>query len=477
MTPRRLLPAAAALALLAGPLLPAPAIAAPPEVAVEAAARTALGLTIYNQDLALVKDRRRVELAHPRQALAFAEVSPRALPETVMLATADAGPGLAFGARVFDFDLLTRERLLEAAVGHEVGIEMPGEETPRRARLLSFNNGQPVLEMDGRIHAGAPGRIIFDGLPPGVRTRPTLLAEVARPDGSGADRELELAYLTSGLNWRADYVAELNSAEDRLDLSAWATLANTTGTDFLGASVKLVAGDLNRARAQPVPEMMMARAAGPAESAMEPPQALMGMHVYSVAGPVDLPDRQTRQLALMAAPDIEVRRELIARLPNGVYRGHVGGRADEFPARRDLVFENTEAAGLGQPLPAGTVRVYRRDADGDLVFVGEDGLDHTGQGRSVRLTLGEDFDVAAKPKQVSYRKLSDRVFESQHEVALTNGKGTPVEVRVIAPIPGEWEMLEENHHHQRTDAATAEWTLTVPAEQAVTLTYAVRARF
>ena len=440
--------------------------------------QTALAVTIYNDDLALVKDSRRVRLTSGEMRLAWRDVSARIQPETALLRT-DSGKPLTLLEQNFDFDLLTPRKLLEKSVGKTVRViktnPATGAETTETATVLATNEGV-VLRYADRVETGVPGRIAFDAVPPTLRDRPTL-SVVFRSGGSG-DTGLELAYLTGGLGWRADYVAELGAKEDSLDLSGWVTLTNVSGVSYRDARLQLVAGDVNRVR----PERRvapMAKGMVMAEAAMDMrEEALFEYHLYTLERPVSILDQQTKQVALMSASAVPVSKEYVLQGADWYYRGQHGELGTKLKPAVYIGFVN-QNGGLGVPLPKGIVRVYKKDAAGRAQFVGEDRIDHTAKGEKVRLKLGEAFDVTAEKRQTDYAKLASRptVIETAYQLEIRNAKKEKVTVKVIEPMPGDWQMISESLTHKKETAHTAVWEVPVPGEGKTVLTWRVRTRF
>jgi len=444
-----------------------------------------VAVTIYNENLALVKDQRRVSFEAGRNRLALREVSGRMRPETALLRSLSHPGALTLLEQNFDFDLLTPAKLLEKYVGRDVRIvrthPTTGAESIEKATVLAASGGV-VLRIGDRIETGLPGRIVYDGVPANLRDRPTLVTELdAARAGSQA---IELSYLTGGLAWKADYVAELNGADTALDLNGWVTLTNTSGTAYPNAKLQLVAGDVNRVRDE---MRLAAKASAMRESAAAPaPQmsqeALFEYHLYTLARPTTIADNQTKQVALLNAQRVPVAKELVLQGSDYYYRSSVGGIGQKMKVGVFVQLENRESSHLGMPMPKGVVRVYKKDSAGNAQFVGEDRIDHTPKNETVRLKLGEAFDVTADKKQTDFKRReptnrASYVFESAYEIVLHNAKKEAATVVVREPVPGDWSMLDETERHAKVAAGTAEWRVRVPGEGSTTLRYRVLVRY
>jgi len=444
-----------------------------------------VAITIYNEDLALVKDARTVALDAGLNRIALRDVSARMRPETAQLRSLSNPGALELLEQNFDFDLLTPAKLLEKYVGRTVRVvktnPVTGAEMVETAQVLAASGGV-VLKIGDRIETGVPGRIVFDGVPANLRDRPTLVTELQ--NRQPGPQSLELSYLSAGLSWQADYVAELNASDSALDLSGWVTLTNRSGTTYANAKLQLVAGDVNRVRqelrlAKAEGDLKAAAAAAPSSMAQE---SLFEYHLYTLARPTTLSDNQTKQVALLNANGVSVKKELLLNGSDYYYRSSVGNIGQKLKTAVYVEFANRESAHLGQPLPKGVVRVYKRDSAGNAQFVGEDRIDHTPRNEKVSLHLGDAFDVTADKKQTDFhrREPTNRasyVFESAYEIVLRNGKGEAVNVTVREPVPGEWTMLEESQAHAKVAAGTAEWHVDVPANGSTTLRYRVLVRY
>jgi hypothetical protein len=463
----------AATALLS--CLAMPALA--DEVQVTPESQSAVAVTIYNSDLALVRDSRKVTLSQGENDLAFIEVSGGIRPETALL-TAQNDP-ISVIEQNFDFDLLTPQKILEKSVGQQIRVirtnPQTGQDSSEDATVLSVADGAVVLKIGDRIETAVPGRLVFSTVPANLRARPTLVVKLSSE--KAGETPMVLSYLTRGLSWAADYVAELSPDEKTIDLNGWVTLTNQSGITYNNAKLQLVAGNVNQVREamKPMAAGMVLDAAAPAQKMRE--EAAFEYHLYSLDRSTTIQQNQTKQVSLLTAASIPVQKQYLFTNLAGNYGGYLDRSAAD-PQRVNasvrLKFENDEASKLGMPLPQGTVRVYKADQAGDAIFVGEDHIDHTPKNEHVDLTLGEAFDVTARAKQVSFDKLSDHVYESSYEIELKNAKKEAITTTLREAMPGQWKILEESNKHDEFNAGTAQWQVQVPAEGSAKLTYKVR---
>ena len=446
------------------------------DVTSSAADREAVAVTVYNDDLALVKERRRVDLPPGLVRLSLREVAAQMRPETALLRAASGLP-LSLIEQNFDFDLLTPQKLLEKYVGREVTVirshPTTGDDRRERATVLAAGEGT-VLRFADRIETGVPGRLAFDSVPANLRDRPTLSVLL---EAAGGKQAVELSYLTGGLSWRADYVANLTTDGKSLDLNGWVTLTNRSGAGFDGATLQLVAGTVNRVRPQPAQMAYAMPAPVPRAKSMDATQeALMDYHLYSFERPTSIADNQTKQLALLSASAVPVRREYLLAGSDWYYRDRHTQTGQKLKPAVFLEFEN-RGGQLGKPLPAGIVRVYAKDSKGAAQFVGEDRIPHTAKNEKLKLRLGEAFDITAERVQTSYKKLADNVSESAWRIELRNAKDEAITVKVQEPMPGDWEMVQESQKHTKESARVASWNVSVPAGGPALLEYAIRVKW
>ena len=466
-----------ALLLTAGvhtlPALHAQTMAASPEQLIEASARSQLSLTIYNDNLALIRDTRRFSLTSGVNRLAWREVAATIRPETASLTA--RGGDFSLLEQNYDFDLLTPQSLLRKYVGREVTVTRPlgttGAEKTEKARVLATNEGI-VLRYADRIETAVHGRLSFDEVPVTLRERPTLSLLLQAP--KAAPQEAELMYLANDIGWRADYIARLDRDARSMHLAGWVTLTNRSGTSFENAQVQLVAGTVHRAE-MPLPQAapMMERSFAAAPKMVQ--ESVGDFHLYTLPLPTTVAHQQTKQVALLSASKIAVRRE---------YRlwGTCACRDTDANERKGLKptawleFDNRDGD-LGVPLPAGVIRVYTEDSRGGAQFIGEDRVAHTAKNETVSLQLGEAFDLSADRKQTRFELTSKRSAESSHRIELRNASDVAVKVSVRESIGGDWTLVSSSVPSTKPNAGTAQWIIDVPANGKRVLDYTVSVRW
>ncbi len=458
-----------------------PAVAAPLAIAQEAPSASAQGdlsVTIYNNDVALVQDVRQLEIGNGRVRQSFPDVSARIRPETVSLTVPDA----AIVEQNFDFDLLTPSSLMEKAVGETITLirtnPATGAETRERARVLAVNGGV-VLEVNGHVEVlrddGLPVRAVFDRVPESLRARPTLSVTLAST--RGGSRPATLSYLSGGLGWSADYVALFDDKRGTVDVQGWVTLTNTSGTTFNNARTLLVAGEVgstrNSGNYMPMPRPRPGRLTQVQPGTESASREQLGdFYLYPLAERTTIADKQTKQVSFLDAKGVTATSGY--RFENA----WLGSADQSRSAQSVLRFANSGAAGLGDALPAGTVRVYVRDARGQPQFTGENGIEHTPQGSTIALPTGDAFDVKVQPIVVSRTRQGLDRWRTQMRYRLTNARSGPVTVELVQSglAWGDTRLIEENRKSERQDAGSALWQVPVPAngEAVVTATFDTR---
>lgn len=446
-----------------------------------AAQRDAVSITVYNQNFGLVREVRTLELSRGFANVEYADVASGIQPETVHVRPLGDGRFTVLEQN-YQYDLLSPQKLLEKYVGRTVNVyrtnSRTGQDEAVEADVLSVNGG-PILRIDGEITFNYPGRFGFPEVPDNLIAEPTLLW---RLDTAGGRRQVEVSYLTNAINWRSDYVMVLNEGDDRASLTGWVTLDNQSGTAYENARLQLVAGDVQRVRNDNTPpeayrERMMEMAVA-ADAAGFSEDAFFEYHLYTLGRPADLMDNEQKQVTLLESDDFGVEKRLIfPGAPAHHYRGQYGQVTSNRKVGVFLDFENSEQNGLGMPLPKGTVRVYKRDGDGQQQFIGEDLIDHTPRDEELRIKMGEAFDVVGDRRQMDYRVISSCVSESSWRVDLRNHKEEDVEVMLVEPVGGDWEILSSTHAWEKTDAWTFTMSPDVEADGETRVEYRVRVRW
>jgi hypothetical protein len=447
----------------------APALATAQDLSSSPEDRKDVSLTIYNNDLSLVREVRNVPVRKGAFRLRYEGVTAGIDATSVHLEARNGG--LRLVEQNYEYDLLSQAKLLQKYIGREVGYRQP-DGTVGKARLLAANETN-VFEIANKIVFELPGPIVLDAVPEGLSARPTLVWTLeGERDGNA---EVETAYLSSGLSWRADYVLLLDSTEKSGGIDGWVTLENHSGAAFENAQLKLVAGDVNRVRQVVQKDMMMesyARAAAPAPQFQE--ESLFEYHLYTLQRRADIRDQQTKQVSFFTADKVAVEKEYTFRAqPHYFVQGFQSQPGMEH-VDVTLRFKNTKANGLGDPIPAGILRVYKEDRDGAPQFLGENRVEHTPKDETLEFAVGRAFDIVGEHEQMDFRKLGDRVAELSYRVKLRNHKDDSVQVRVLENFYGDWRIEESSHPATKENARTASFSLNVPANGETTLTYRVR---
>ncbi len=444
-----------------------------------------VAITVYNSNLGLVKDTRNLRLPRGASQLRFMDVAQQINATTVHIKSLTAPDSLTVVEQSYEYDLLNPQKLLDKYVGQELTLVLRSVEnnteklTPTRATLLSNNSGQ-VWQIGGQIVINPTNvaEIRFDRLPQDLIAKPTLVWTL---NNTGADTHtVEASYLTQGLNWRSDYVVVVNSNDTKADLNGWVTLTNNSGTAYRNAGLKLVAGDVNRVR----DEAMMvknARAMDMAGAAAQPQfqeQAFFEYHLYTLQRKTSIKNNETKQINLLSAADFVIRKELVINGQPYYFQGYNNpGEPIKEKVGVYVSFKNSKENGLGQPLPAGVVRVYKADSTGSQQFVGEDRIGHTPKDESVKVKLGDSFDVVAERKQTDYKAIARRVFEYAYEIRIRNHKDEAVTVTVNEPFGGDWEIINSSFLAEKTAAFAARFNVSVVKDGESILTYRVRVRY
>lgn len=419
-----------------------------------------MSVTVYNNNRALVNEVRSMSIPQERSRMEFLGVPSTIEPQTLQVSSSTSPGKLRVLDMNYEYDLVNTKTLLDRFVGKEVNVILP-DPSDATARILKkatliANNGTPVFKVGDEIYVGPYESVLLKGLPEGLRARPTLVWLL---DNQGpVKQDVEVSYLARGMSWRADYVLTLNRENTSAGLSGWVTLTNNTGMAYNSADLKLVAGDVHEAT-PPVrvyKTQAVLNEAATASGMNE--ESFFEYHLYSLDRPVDLADRQVKQVSLLQAPQITVHKELVSEyqaLQN--VRGEVKADVNVF-----VVLDNSEKAGLGMPLPKGIVRAYQQSSDGSKLLIGEDNIDHTAEGETVRLAMGKAFDVDVERKLAEYEKIGKNQYKVRWVISVRNGSDKAKQLILREYLPGTWDVLNSSSKYVKRDASGIDFVLTVP---------------
>lgn len=456
-----------------------PAQAAEAPSAQSPSAQGDVSVTIYNDNLALVQDVRQLNIGSGISRIEFPDVSAQIRPETLSFAAA----GTSIIEQNFDFDLLSPDKLMEKAVGQVVTIvrtnPASGAETREAATVLAVNGGV-VLQIGNRIEVlrddGLPVRVIFDKVPANLRARPTLSVRVDS-DRAGV-RPASLRYLTPGLGWSADYVALFDAKAGKIDVQGWVTLTNTSGTTYTNANTVLVAGSVNQqaqmsyGRPYAPRPMSNIRVAGTETPGRE---RLGDFYLYPITGRTTIAQAQTKQVSFL---DVQW---VAARATYEYVNGWLNGSDEPQSFNSVVKFSTSKAGGLGDALPAGTVRFYMKDASGAPQFIGENSIGHTPMGSELALATGQAFDVKVKTVVESRQKLSDRKWRTTMRYEITNAKDAGVTVDLAQAgldfYVTDTKVVSESMKSTRRNADSVMWSVPVPANGTMSVTATFETRY
>ena len=423
-----------------------------------------ISLTVYNTNLAVVKIVDEMSFDKGLQTLSFTDVSERIDPTSVRF-TAEKGE-VNIIEQNFRYDLVNSQKVLQRYIDRDITIRV--EEGELIEGVLQSVSGDVVLKAkEGGIKIvklNAIRQFDFPELPEGLITRPTLFWKLYSK--TAIKTGTEVSFMTSGFDWHTEYTSVINDDEKEMELSSWVSISNNSGATYEDARLKLVAGDIHRVRPKklirreiPVQAELMEEELGRGFEERE----LFEYHLYELDGKTTVNNAEIKQIALFPTANVKVKKLLIYNPWKNTRKVSV-----------IIEFTNAEKDGLGMPLPAGRVRVYKCDTDGAIEFVGEDALDHTPKNEDVRLLLGYAFDVAAERKVVGTRRISKTVREEKVEINLRNRKEESVSITAVEHLRGDWEIIDKSDSFEKKDAYTVEFFVDIPVDSEKTITYTVR---
>ena len=438
-----------------------------------------LSITVYNSDLALVRDTRNITLQPGTFDLRFMDIAATVNPATIHFRSLTTAGAVSVLEQNYEYDLLEPDKLLRKYVGREVTLvrnRQQGGTTVQeevRATLLSYNNA-PVWQIGKEIVTGLHAdHIRFPELPGNLYSRPTLIWTL---QNTGPEKQrVEASYLATKLAWNADYVLTVARDDKAADLDGWVTLTNGSGTSFRNTRLQLVAGDLNRVR-----QNLRRMADAPHPAAMSvvekiEQEAFSDYHLYTLGRRTTINNNETKQVSMLSGTGVPVSKRYVVEGQQFYYHNvqHPGSPLKDV-VQVYYQFRNEEKAGLGTPMPSGVVRVYQADSKGGVQFVGEDRIGHTPKDETLNLKIGNAFDVVCERNQTDFRKIGPSTHEVEYEITLRNHKTVPVSVEVNEPIGGTWRMLSSSHPPTKTAAWAAKFTVPVAANGTSVLKFRAR---
>ena len=444
-------------------------------------AQESVEVTVYNQNFALVKDQRYFDLDKGINRVEFKDVAALIEPTSVHFTSLSAPASCNILEQNYEYDLVNASKLLYKYIDKKIKVTTKQGEV-YDGTLLSYDDNQLVIQTsNGLAMITRPvniNQITFEKLPEGLITRPTLIWLV------NSDKKLkhltEVSYLTNGVNWNCEYVTVLDKDDRNLDLDGWVSINNTCGATYEDAKVKLIAGEVKRAQQYGryrEDKLMLAEKSAAAPQFEE--KSFFEYHMYTLQRPATLKNNQTKQISLLNAVGVSVSKELIFDPTKGNWSWRYYSDTDETikeNARVELEFANSKANNLGMPLPKGNVKVYKKDTDGSLQFIGEDAIEHTPRDEKIRLYIGDAFDVIGERKRTNFKKEGYYTIWESYEITLKNHKDQEITVRVPEKLwrYSNWEIQNPSIPYEKKDASTVEFKVKVPKNGETKLTYTVK---
>lgn len=436
-------------------------------------------VTVYNSNLALIKDTRRIDMPKGVSELRFMDVAAYIQPETVHAKSLNNPNDFMVLEQNYEYDLMNPSKLLDKFVGKDIKLRTDNmyQDTTKvvTATLLSNNNNQPIYKIDGEIFLGSYGMPILPEIPDNLIAKPTLMWMVNNQ--AQKKNDIELSYLTNNFSWKADYVLVLDQEDKLGDLTGWVTIDNQSGATYKDAALKLVAGKVNvasrnesyRKNVMFEADMVMAQGAPAFQE-----KGFFEYHIYDLQRKTTLKDNQKKQINLLEAAGFNIQKEYLVYGNTTYYNRQYVEQNPKQPVNVNMIFKNSQDNKLGMPLPEGIVRLYKKDDEGKLQFIGSDNIDHTPKDEKISLKVGEAFDIVAERKQADFRQLTTRLYESQWEITLKNHKAEDVVVSLIEPVYGSWSVVSSSHDFIKEDAFTLRFDVPVKKNGEVKVQYRIR---
>ncbi|VVB89795.1 Uncharacterised protein [uncultured archaeon] len=423
-------------------------------------------VTVYNQNLALVKEYRTMDLSSGNNIIKYVDVASQIDPTSVMFRDPKSQNTVVVEQN-YEYDLVSSDKLLDKYLDKEITVTSDNESFT--GRLLSHSSGITLQTQEGVVVLNNVKKIEYPDAA-GLLTKPTLIWQIYTD--AGGSREVETSYLTGGMSWKANYIATIDQSDSKADIKGWVTVENNAGTAYPDAKLKLVAGDVNRVYApqpyniagMPVPEATTVPLAGAPPGFMQ--EGLFEYHLYTLQRPTTLNNNEIKQISLLSADNVPAKKEYSY---DGAWNGD--------KVRVMLNITNSEKNGLGMPLPKGVIRVYKADSDGQLQFLGEDSIDHTPKDEKLRINIGNAFDIVGKRTLTDREGLGSYGNRESYSIELKNHKSEDVKIIVTEHFYGNWQIIKASEQYTKKDANTIEFEVNVPMDGTKTITYTVETRY
>lgn len=425
-----------------------------------------VALTVYNDNLALVKDVRKMQLAKGVSEIKFQDVAAQIDPTSVYFLSVTAPDKVAILEQNYEYDLLNSAKILQKYIDQHITLSAK-EGISFSGTLLNASGKDVILRADDGsvkiVNMDIVQNMDFPKLPEGLITRPTLVWSINSQQAG--EQQVEVGYLTTGIQWHAEYVGVANQNDSALDLSGWVSIDNHSGASYENAKLKLVAGDVHRAQEPPRPFMRKEMLYQAAEVQIEQfeEKAFFEYHLYTLQRPATVANNQIKQISLFPSAQVKVQKKY-----------SYDGARDSKKVRVNLEFQNKKEFGLGMPLPRGKMRLYKKDDDAALVFIGEDFIEHTPKDEKVRVNVGNAFDIVGERTKKDHRSIGKDSWEETWEIKLRNHKEEAVEVTAIEHLQLDWEIIRKTHEYTKKDARTIEFVVSIPKSGEVVIEYVVR---
>ena len=433
-------------------------------------------VTVYNNNLGLIKEVREVKLPKGQGELRFMDVPSYINPVTVRTRSLNAAKAFTVLEQNYEYDLINSDKLLDKYVGKKIKLIEWNAYKDRKeiveAELLSNNDGQ-IFRIDTEIYLGHPGYKIVPEIPENLIAKPTL-TWLYENDAASA-HNLEVPYLTRSISWKADYVLVIDKDDKKAGISGWVTIDNKSGAAYNNASLKLVAGEVNIAKQEDLYEQERFVRTKEAKKEQFEERGFFEYHIYDLGRKTTIKDKQTKQISLLEANGIGLEKEYVVYGSATYFNRRYREENPKQPVNVYFKFKNSKKNNLGTPLPGGIMRMYKEDEKKSLQFIGEDKVEHTPKDEEARLKAGEAFDIVVERVQTDYKAITTILHETEWEITLKNHKEEDATINIVEPVYGNWKVVSSSNPYKKVDAFTLKYEVIVPKDKEVKVKYRIRA--